>query len=321
VLLWGLVAVGLILLFFGGEALVRGAVNMAARLGVSPLLIGLTIVAFGTSSPELVVSLQAGLKSQPDLAVGNVVGSNIANILLILGISALIHPLRCQPIIVMRDGTFMVAASIILVVTGYWSPINRIEGILMLAGLIGVILYSYRSEKRRNLPPETVTIPEIADLAARPMRFWVGAVLVIGGLAALVLGSHALVKGAVGLARAAGVSEAVIGLTLVAVGTSLPELATSAIAAFRRQADVAVGNVIGSNVFNILGILGLTAIVTPIPVNPQMVSFDLWVMLGCALVLLPFLITGWRLSRMEGGIFLAVYGLYLLCLYLGVPAG
>jgi len=319
-LLWGLVAIGLILLFLGGEALVRGAVNLAARLGVSPLLIGLTIVAFGTSSPELVVSLQAGLKGQPDLAVGNVVGSNIANILLILGVSALIHPLRCRPIVVFRDGTLMVAASIILVVTGYWSPINRIEGILMLAGLIGVILYSYWSERQRNLPPETVAIPETADLAARPMRLWAGVGLVVGGLAALVIGSSALVKGAVGLARAVGVSEAVIGLTLVAVGTSLPELATSAIAAFRRQADVAVGNVIGSNLFNILGILGLTAAVTPVPVHPQIVSFDLWVMLGCALVLLPFLVTGWRLSRIEGGIFLTVYGLYLLCLYLGVPA-
>ncbi|WP_142849467.1 calcium/sodium antiporter [Telmatospirillum sp. J64-1] len=305
---------GFVLLFVGGEALVRGAVALARRLGVSPLVIGLTIVAAGTSAPELVVSLQAALRGQPDIAVGNVVGSNIANILLILGTAGLIQSMRASPGLVYRDGGIMVGASLLLVAVALTGQVAQWQGGIMFAGLIAYIVYSYWAEKRGTKPD--FHSQEAEEFEAVPMKLPVAVLVLILGLGGVMLGADWLINGAVTIARQFGVSEAVIGLTVVAIGTSLPELATSVIAAFRRHADVAIGNVIGSNIFNILGILGVTALVTPVPVNPSIVAFDIWVMLGVSVLLLPLLVTGWRLARAEAALFFVAYVAYVGWLYL-----
>lgn len=309
--LW--VLAGLVLLFGGGEALVRGAVALAQRWGVSAGLVGLTLVAMGTSAPELVVSVQASLGGQPDIALGNVLGSNIANILLILGTTALIRPLAARPVVVWRDGTVMVAASLGVALLAQTGWLGRGAGGVMLVALAGFLGFTWWHDRRQGpqLAPEAL---EGAVLAPRP-SLWGNLFWTALGLAALVGGSKALLLGATSLARAAGVSEAVIGLSLVAVGTSLPELATSLVAAWRHQADVAVGNVVGSNIFNLLGILGTAALVRPLPVDPAMARSDVWIMLGAAVLLLPFLITGWRLNRAEGLFLLVAYGGYLAYLF------
>lgn len=312
-----LTILGLALLFWGGELLVRGAVGLALRFKLSPGLIALTVVAWGTSAPELVVSLQASLQDRPDIALGNVIGSNIANILLILGSAALVRPLRCLPRVVYRDGMAMLAASLLLVGLAWWGLVSRWAGLGMLLILAGLLWASYRAE-RRGVGPSSALPPDERPAPNLPVpKAWTAAGLAGLGLLALAGGSQALISGAVALARAAGISEAVIGLSLVSVGTSLPEMATSLVAAWRRQADVAVGNVIGSNIFNILGILGISATAGPLTVNPAMAKVDVWVMLAAALALLPFLATGWRLNRIEGGVLLAGYGAYLAWLFHG----
>lgn len=310
-----LVLGGLFLLFAGGESLVRGAVAIAKRIGISPLLVGLTVVGFGTSAPELVVSLEAGLKGQPDIALGNVVGSNIANILLILAISAVISPIRCHPSIIFRDGSVMIGCSILLVILGFTGQIQRWHGILMVLFLVIFIIYSYWSEKYKNAPSAELHLREAEEFEDIPLNTGWSVVTVIFGIIALVGGSKMLVMGASAIARSHGVPEAIIGLTLIAVGTSLPELATSIVAAYRKHTDVVVGNVVGSNIFNILLILGFTSIVIPLAINPAVASFDLWIMLIVAIGLVPFLMTGWRLSRIEGGLFLGAYVVYMVYLY------
>ena len=318
-MIYALAAAGLLLLCLGGEALVRGAVALARRVGVSPLLVGLTVVGFGTSAPELVVSLEAALGGQPDIAVGDVVGSNIANILLVLGAAALIYPIRCAPAVVYRDGAAMLASSVILVALGMSAIILPWQGGLMVAALLGFIGYSYWSEKYRKAPSAALHAHEAEEFSDIPLTLGLSLVFLVAGLASLIVGSKILVDGAVSIARAAGISEAVIGLTLVAIGTSLPELATAVIAAVRRHTDVAIGNVLGSNIFNIMGMLGLTAIVTPLPIAAQIAGFDLWVMLIAAAALLPFLITGWRLDRIEASVFLALYAAYIGALIFDLP--
>ena len=305
------ILLGLLLLFVGGDALVRGAVAVARRLAVSPLLIGLTLVGFGTSTPELVTSLQAAFIGSPGIAVGNVVGSNIANILLILGLAAVICPLTTSRDAFVRDGAVMVAAAVACLVMVMIGALSRPAGIVLTALLIAYVGYTYRRERMVRDASAALHTAEATAAGRLPPRTWLAVLFVIGGLALTVLGARYLVSGAVELGRLAGLSETVLGLTIVAVGTSLPELVTSLVAAARRQTDVALGNIIGSNIYNVLGILGITAVVRPIPVPPEIAQSDIWVMLAATLAMIALVATGWRLSRGEGAIFLTGYTAYV----------
>lgn len=295
-----LFAIGLVALFLGGEYLVRGASSIARKFNLSPMVIGLTIVGFGTSAPELLVSVQAALEGQPAIAIGNVLGSNIANILLILGTSAAIAALMIPLSKVWRDLGFMLAATALL----WWmlldGTVSRFEGVILVAGLIGFLATAFLAGQ--------VDAPEKDP---HPVSMPMALVETIGGLIALVIGARLLIDSSTELARAFGISEAVIGLTIVAVGTSLPELATSVIAALRKQTEIAVGNVVGSNIFNILGILGVTALITPIPVDPRFASVDMiWVAAtAIGLTLTAIFLKG--LPRIAGFGLLAVYGAYV----------
>jgi len=303
-----LFVLGLGFLVAGGDVLIRGALGVANRFGLSPLLAGLVIVGFGTSAPELVVSVNAALSGSPDIAIGNIVGSNIANILLILGICALIYPISVQPAIVKRDGIVMLGATAALVSLSFTGLLIYWHGILFLCALLAYLVYTYKTEKRNvTLPSAELHRHEAEEVTNLPKRIWVSVVFVAIGLVALIGGAHLLVTSAVEIATEFGISETIIGLTLVAVGTSLPELSVSVIAAFRRHTDVALGNILGSNIFNILGILGISSLITDLPINERIVNVDQWVMTGSALLLIAFIISGWRLTRIEGGIFLSIY--------------
>ncbi|UXZ54704.1 calcium/sodium antiporter [Halomonas sp. 7T] len=305
------VAIGVLLLTSGGEALIRGALAASHRLGISPLLSGLIIVGFGTSAPELVVSIEAALSERPDIAIGNVVGSNIGNSMLILGVCALITPLAVKPLVLQRDGVTVVAASVLFLVLVGGNALERSDAAIFLLALAAYLLWAYWTERSGAVPSAEVHIAEGKEVTALPKTtLWIVMAVVLG-LGLLIVGSQVLLKGAVGIAESLGVSEAVIGLTLVAVGTSLPELSISVIAAFRRHADVAIGNILGSNIFNLLGILGISALLQPLPVHDRILHFDQWVMLGTSLILLFFLYTGRRLSRFEGGLLLLGYGAYI----------
>lgn len=305
-----MIALALLLLFIGAEGLVRGSVSVAFRAGLSPLVIGLTIVAFGTSSPELVVSIKAALAGQGDIAVGNVVGSNIFNIAIILGITALICPIPVHRQVIKIDGPIALAVAALLVVLLLDGQLSRLEGGLLFAGIVAYTFLNFRFAANTpaaadvtDLPTSTPSRSVALDLA-----------MIGGGLAVLVLGSNLLVENAVAVAQAFGVSEAIIGLTIVAAGTSMPELATSVVAALRKQSDIAIGNIIGSNVFNVLGILGVGSLVAPI--NAAGIStIDYAVMLGFSLLLLPLLYTGRILHRIEGIALLLLYGGYLWLLW------
>jgi cation:H+ antiporter len=296
--------VGLVALFFGGEFLVRGASAIARNFRLSPMLIGLTIVGFGTSTPELLVSLQAALNEQPGIAVGNILGSNIANILLILGVSALIAPLVIPFSKVRNDLFIMIGASVGLYAVLLDGGLSLVEGAVMVALLIAYIIFAIRTGSDHHHPDED----------ARPLPAWQSWGMVIGGLVVLMVGARLLVDSAVEIATSYGISQAVIGLTIVAVGTSLPELATSVIAAFRRQTEIAVGNIVGSNIYNILGILGLTAVVHPIEgaeMDPRFLAADMPWVLGTAvgLVLIALVLKG--IPRIGGFALLAAYGVYV----------
>ncbi|WLD58526.1 calcium/sodium antiporter [Salinispirillum sp. LH 10-3-1] len=307
--LW--VMLGILLLTGGGEALIRGSLAAAKRLGVSPLLSGLLIVGFGTSAPELVVSIDAAISGRPDIAVGNVVGSNIGNSLLILGLCALITPLAVKPLVLRRDGLMVVVASALFLILLGGSALVQLDAAILLFALLLYLVLAYRTERSGAAPSAELHLAESEEVTALPTQAWqiIGAILF--GLALLIVGSQVLLRGATGIATSFGVSEAVIGLTLVAIGTSLPELSISVIAAFRRHADVAIGNILGSNIFNVLGILGISALLQPLPIHPRILQFDQWVLMGTALLLFVFLYTGRRLSRTEGGILLFGYGAYL----------
>ena len=296
------VALGLMGLFAGGEFLVRGSVAMAHRFALSPLLIGLTVVGFGTSTPELLVSVDAAWRGLPDIALGNVVGSNIANILLIVGVSALVWPIAIVGASLRRDLAVMLAAALALLPFFFMGWLSRAAGALLFAGLVVYLVTAYRAG-RADPEPE----------AEEPTRLTAGrALLVVGvGLVALMVGARLLIDGSVAIARDFGISEAFIGLTIVAIGTSLPELATSLIAAFRRQSEIAIGNVVGSNVFNILGILGVTAIVAPLPVAGRFLAFDLPVMIAASLALSLLLLARPRIGRLTGLVLLLAYAAYI----------
>ncbi|WP_341937649.1 calcium/sodium antiporter [Marinimicrobium sp. C2-29] len=305
-------ALGLVLLTGGGEALVRGALALARRAGVSPLLAGLVIVGFGTSAPELVVSLEAALNNQPDIALGNVVGSNIANILLILGLSGLILPLSVQRNALKRDGFAMLGATGLFLLFAWNGALTRTDGLMMLVALAAYLIWSYRTERVQPDAPEVALHQaESEELTHVPPSLPLSLLSAIGGLVLLILGARAFLTGAVGIGQWLGVPEAIIGLTLVAVGTSLPELAVSLIAVLRRHGDVAVGNILGSNIFNILAILGVSSIIQPLPLAGRLMLIDQWVMLAVALALVGFLITGLRLNRVEAGILLGGYVIYV----------
>jgi cation:H+ antiporter len=306
--------VGLVLLTVGGESLVRGALAAAKRIGVSPLLAGLVIVGFGTSAPELVVSLQAAITGQADIAVGNVVGSNIANILLILGISAMIMPLVTHIQCLRRDGLTMLAATLIFMGLASFGGLGRIEGIVMLLCLAGYLVWAYRTE-REDSPEAQLHKAEADEIELVPMSITMTILATVGGLAMLIFGANRFLLGAVGLGEVLGVPEAIIGLTVVAVGTSLPEMAVSIIAAIRKHADVAVGNIVGSNIFNLLCILGISSTITPLPLQGRLLHIDQFVMLGAAVVLLLFLYIGLRLSRLKGAALLAGYVVYIAAMF------
>lgn len=316
---------GLILLIAGGEFLVRGAVRIAGRLGVSPLVIGLTLVGFGTSTPELVTSVQAALVDAPGIAFGNIVGSNIANILLIVGMSAILYPIAVTSSALHRDGLVMVTVAVVFAALTVVMPMSRPLGAAFVLILVAYVYVAFRQERRlaahghgavfdksvalQSADPGTAPAPEAGGSILLPL------VIATAGLALVVAGGTLLVDGAVTLAQSFGISETVIGLTIVAVGTSLPELVTSIIAALKRQGDVAFGNIVGSNIYNILGIGGATALIAPGWVPEEIVTFDNLVMIGVSLLLVAFARTGLRIARWEGGALLLGYAGYVYVIW------
>jgi cation:H+ antiporter len=306
---------GLCLLLICGDFFVRGAVGIANRMRVSPLVIGLTLVGFGTSLPELVASLEAARLGSPGIAVGNVVGSNIANILLILGLSALITPIAVPPGTFRLNGPVLMGSSVLLTLVFFLGRIERWYGLVFVVLLIAYTLTAYLGERRGLKDPAMAHLAdEVSGAPPASAPLWIYLGLTAGGLLGIVFGAELLVTAAAALARRIGVSETIIGLTIVAVGTSLPELATSVIAALRRHGDVALGTIIGSNIFNLLGILGVTALYHPLKVPAEIVRFDAWVMLGATGLVILFALTRSRVERWEGAALLAGYLTYLAVL-------
>ena len=311
---------GFVLLLFGAEFLVRGAVTVARRLKVAPMIIGMTIVAYGTTSPELVVSLQAAFDNLPGISVGNVVGSNICNILLILGLAALIFPIAVQPKLLYRDAAMMLGTALLFAALAISGTIERWQGGLMVAILAAFTLYAFRVERKkgRGNDPGDMAEELAEEFQEGPKALWLALLSVAGGVVAVVTGAKLLVGAALVTARFFGVGEEVIGLTIVAVGTSLPELATAVVAAFRRHSDIAVGNIMGAGIYNLLMIMGVVGMVTPIPVPAQILAFDLWVMIAVTVMLLAFLLLRNGLSRPVGAMFLALFAGYTTLQYYGV---
>ncbi len=308
---------GFVLLLFGAEFLVRGAVALARRFNISPMVIGMTIVAYGTTAPELVVSVEAALKGAPGISVGNVVGSNIANILLILGAAALVHPIHCTPRLIYRDSSVMLGAAFLFVGLALTGSIDRTQGIAMIAAIVCYSLYTYWAERRRSRA-DGIFEREAEEFAEGPQSLWLALLAVIGGIVSVVAGAHILISGAVTAARFFGVGEEVIGLTLVAVGTSLPELATAVVAAWRHHTDVAIGNIIGANIYNILAIMGIVSIVSPLTIPDQIVRFDIWFMLAVTMALLIAIVVFKGVNRAIGSVFLCTYGVYVGLQYFGL---
>jgi cation:H+ antiporter len=301
-----LIALSLVILTFGADFLVRGAGSLALRFGVTPLVVGLTVVAFGTSAPELVVSLKAAWQGQGDIAAGNVIGSNIFNIAVILGLSAMISPLRVQLQLLKFDTPVMLFTAGVLTAVFWDRQVDRGEGLLLFAGIIVYLIINVRASRTQHTPAIDAEYEE--GMPHQTKSPWLDGLLILGGLVLLVGGSRLLVDNAVALARGLGVSEAIIGLTIVAAGTSMPELATSVVAAFKKEADIAIGNIVGSNIFNVLAIVGISGAAFPFRA-PGIANFDLWIMLGLSAVLVPLLMTGKRLVRWEGALlFLSFIG-------------
>jgi cation:H+ antiporter len=296
---------GLALLFAGGEMLVRGSVATAERLRVSPLIIGVTLIGFGTSAPELFTSIDATLQGAPGIAVGNIVGSNIANILLILAIGAILSPFACSPKSFKRDGAVIAMSAIACTAILLSGHVNRLIGVMLLIALISYLIWATLADRR------DVEVQSEPSEPGKTGNLALNLLLTLLGLGGIIVGADLLVAGAVDLATLVGVSQTLIGLTVVAIGTSLPELATTVAAAFKRQGDIAFGNIIGSNIFNSLGILGATAVVQPIHVPDDVAALDIWVMLAATAALILFAMTSWRINRVEGGLLLTGYASYL----------
>ncbi len=304
---------GLVFLIAGAEALVKGSSRLASSFGISPLIIGLTVVAFGTSSPELAVSIKSALSEQSGIAVGNVIGSNIFNVLFILGISALIIPLRVSKQLVRLDVPLMITLSVILLVFSLDEIFSRTDGLILVGGLITYLAFLFYQNRKENLGSTNNSTTDPG-----PGSQVVNLVLVVCGLALLVLGSRWLVDSAVSFAEFLGISELIIGLTIIAAGTSLPEVVTSIVAAVRGERDIAVGNIVGSNIFNIMGVLGIASIVTPtgIEITSSVIRFDIPVMIVVAFACLPIFFTGGVISRWEGGLLITYYAAYTLYIIL-----
>lgn len=298
---------GLVLLFIGAEGLIRGSSNLAIKIGITPLVVGLTVVAFGTSAPELVVSLKAALIGNSSIALGNVIGSNIANIAFILGVAALIRPLDVHAKVIMREIPIMIGISILLIILLLDGELGLIDGIIFVAGIVVYTIANIILARKEKNPEVDAEFKEGLE---SKLGVPISIVFMIVGLGLLILGANLFVQSAIAIAKLFHLSDAVIGLTIVAVGTSLPELITSIVAAYKKEADIAIGNVVGSNIFNILSILGITAII--IPISSAGISYvDLGIMLIAAMVLFPLSRTGFSISRWEGAILLAGYGVYI----------
>ena len=310
---------GLGALVLGAEALVRGAAKIALSLGISPLVVGLTIVAMGTSSPEVAVSVGAALNGNTDIAVGNVVGSNIFNVLFILGLSAVITPLVVHSQIIRQEVPIMIGASLILAVLIVGGELSRMESALLLALLVAYVVFLVRQSRAETTEIRDEYAAGVPGKGEWDSHWAVQVLLIVAGLALLVLGSDWLVDAAVAFARALGVSDLVIGLTIIAAGTSMPEVATSVMAAIRGERDIAVGNVIGSNTFNILGCLGISGVVSSsgLAIAPAVLNFDVWVMIAVAIASLPVFLLGRRIGRRRGLLFLGYYAAYVVYLILG----
>ncbi|WP_322892622.1 MULTISPECIES: calcium/sodium antiporter [unclassified Yoonia] len=290
---------GLLALFLGGDWLVKGASGIALRFGISPMIIGLTIVGFGTSTPELLVSLNAALGGQPGIAIGNVVGSNIANILLVLGIAALIGPITMRMADVGKDIYWMCGAALALPLIFWGGEVGLLEGLALVLALLVYLYFSFKGSRDGEDPIEA------------PTSLWLGIGLTLLGLVTVMVGAHYLVQSATIVARQFGVSEAMIGLSIVAIGTSLPELATTVMAAIRGERDIALGNIVGSNIFNILAILGITAIIVPIPVDPRFLTVDTPVVIAITLLVLALVFFVGRMNRIIGAGMLVAYIAYI----------
>lgn len=312
---WWQIGVGLVLLALGGEGVVRGAVGVARRLGVSELLIGLTLVGFGTSTPELLTSVNAAMRGSEGVAVGNVVGSNIANVFLIAALASMTRPIAVARAAIFRDGTAMIAASLLL--AGYaffFTTIERWTGAALLALLVLYLIVTWfleRSTHRASAELHRATAEAVDPPAS---GLWVSLAFAIGGIAMLIFGADQLVAGAVSLARSAGLSETIIGLTIVSVGTSLPEMVATLVAASKGRSDVAFGNVVGSNIYNVLGVLGITALVRPVALPPDLTLVDWGVFSGSAILLVIHAWSGAKITRLEGTMMLVGYILYIVYL-------
>lgn len=306
---------GLVILLIAGDTLVKGAVNLSLRLGLPALIVSLTVVAFGTSAPELLISIDSVLAGAPGLALGNVVGSNTANVLMVLGVPAIMATLHTSLCDSRRDYTIMIAATVLFMGLCFTGTLTWVHGLVLLAALALILGRSFRealAHRRAAGIAAAAAEEEEVEGADPSLPGWRIALYLVLGLIGLPFGADLLVESSVAIATAFGVSDTVIGLTLVAIGTSLPELATTVVAALRRHADVALGNVIGSNMFNLLAITGIASLIGPIPVPPEFLRFDLWVMLGASLIMLPFVFFRQDITRMWGIGLTALYGLYLV---------
>ena len=310
---------GLVLLVGGAEVMVRGASRLATALGISPLIVGLTVVAFGTSAPELAVGVSSAVSGNADIALGNVVGSNIANVLLVLGVAALVMPVATGIRLVRREVPLMIAASIALWLMAFGGQVNQLEGLLLVAGIVAYTAFLVRASRREASAIRTEFSEEFgAGRGTGPLVVASNLLLAAVGLAMLLVGADWIVTGAVAFATSLGIPEIIVGLTIVAVGTSLPEVATSVLAGLRGHRDIAVGNVVGSCIFNILMVLGVVALVSPEPiaVSPALLTVDIPLMVAAAVGCLPILYTGQVVSRREGSLLLGIYVVYLAYLVL-----
>ena len=299
-------------LFIGAEVLVRGASSLAIRLGISPLVVGLTVVAFATSSPELVVSIKAAIEGNPGIVVGNVVGSNICNIALILGVAAMISPMSVKSQVIKREIPIMIIVSVILLLILLDDTITRVEGVFLVIGIITYIILGYKYSIKDKDNEEV--IKEFEEIIPKsPYKVWQSLILMLVGLGSLVFGSNLFVDGAVAIAEKFDVSQAVIGLTIVALGTSLPELTTSIVASFKNENDIAIGNAVGSNVFNILSILGISSLISPIS-NTGITMVDISIMMFFTILILPLSKTKFTLRRWEGALLFCGYVAYVIYL-------
>ena len=303
---WALSFLGLFLLLISGDFLVKGAIQLSNRLGVSALLVSLTVVAFGTSAPELIVAIKATLSGSPGLAMGNVVGSNIANILLVLGLPTLIMGLKNNITDTKRSFGFMIAASVLFIMFGMSGSFSWVYGAVLLSLLACFLFDAFRQNSKKVLNGESLEFQQRI-----PHSLWTIIFFLTLGVIGLPLGADLLVTNASALAKGYGVSDAVVGLTLVAIGTSLPELATTFVAFVRKKAEVVLGNLIGSNIFNLLAIIGITSLISPVPVDPIFIKFDFWIMLGASVLIAPFILLNIKFNRLSGFVFVALYISYL----------